>query len=159
MLDVNEALSLEKLDDYISEKNEKLNQEVLEYNDLAKKYRSFVNQYKESMLSLSDSLNKKIESMHNLIDSFISSYELLVHKIASLEVELLKHNDSFNGEISKGIEEELLAKMTRELKEVKKQIANLLDSYINEYNECQKQIDKSISKLQKLKTKIIKNIE
>lgn len=60
MLDVNEALSLEKLDDYISEKNEKLNQEVLEYNDLAKKYRSFVNQYKESMLSLSDSLNKKI---------------------------------------------------------------------------------------------------
>lgn len=159
MLDVNEALSLEKLDDYISEKNEKLNQEILEYNDLAKKYRSFVNQYKESMLSLSDSLNKKIESMHNMIDSFISSYELLAHKIDSLEAELLKHNDSFNGEISKGIEEELLAKMTRELKEVKKQVANLLDSYINEYNECQKQIDKSISKLQKLKTKIIKNIE
>ena len=51
MLDVNEALSLEKLDDYISEKNEKLNQEILEYNDLTKKYRSFVNQYKESMLS------------------------------------------------------------------------------------------------------------
>ncbi|MBS1477343.1 MAG: hypothetical protein HP024_05325 [Acholeplasmatales bacterium] len=159
MLDVNEALSLEKLDDYISEKNEKLNQEILEYNDLAKKYRSFVNQYKESMLSLGDSLNKKIESMHNMIDSFISSYELLAHKIASLEGELLKHNDSFNGEISKGIEEELLAKMTRELKEVKKQVANLLDSYINEYDECQKQIDKSISKLQKLKTKIIKNIE
>lgn len=113
MLDVNEALSLEKLDDYISEKNEKLNQEILEYNDLTKKYRSFVNQYKESMLSLSDSLNKKIESMHNMIDSFISSYELLAHKIASLEAELLKHNDSFNGEISKGIEEELLAKMTR----------------------------------------------
>ena len=141
MLDVNEALSLEKLDDYISEKNEKLNQEILEY--------------KESMLSLSDSLNKKIESMHNMIDSFISSYELLAHKIDSLEVELLKHNDSFNGEISKGIEEELLAKMTRELKEVKKQIVNLLDSYINEYDECQKQIDKSISKLQKLKTKIM----
>lgn len=159
MLDVNEALSLEKLDDYISEKNEKLNQEILEYNDLTKKYRSFVNQYKESMLSLSDSLNKKIESMHNMIDSFISSYELLAHKIDNLEAELLKHNDSFNGEISKGIEEELLAKMTRELKEVKKQVEKLLDSYINEYNECQKQIDKSISKLQKLKTKIIKNIE
>ena len=94
-----------------------------------------------------------------MIDSFISSYELLAHKIDSLEVELLKHNDSFNGEISKGIEEELLAKMTRELKEVKKQVANLLDSYINEYDECQKQIDKSISKLQKLKIKIIKNIE
>lgn len=36
MIDVKEALSLEHLDNYIDEKNEKLNQEIFEYNDLIK---------------------------------------------------------------------------------------------------------------------------
>ena len=37
MIDVKEALSLEHLDNYIDEKNEKLNQEIFEYNDLVLK--------------------------------------------------------------------------------------------------------------------------
>lgn len=159
MIDVKEALSLEHLDNYIDKKNEKLNQEIFEYNDLIKKYRLFISQYKEGMASLTDTLGHKVEGLHNMIDTFISSYELLNNKINGLEEELLGHDKEYEGEVSLNIEHELLNKLKNELDVAKKNVGSILDSYIKEYDEAQRQLDKAISKLQKLKAKVIKKGE
>lgn len=156
MLDVKEALNLELLDDYITSKANSLNQEIMEYNDLTKKYRLFVTQYKEGISSLADALGKKVEGIHNMIDSFVTSYEAINNKIKDLEAELLRHNHDYEGEISAEVENVLLEKLNNEVVYAKKKVNELLDSYIKEYDEYKKLLDKAITKLQRLKSKEIK---
>ena len=158
MIDVKEALNLELLDDYIELKIISLNKEINEYNDLLKKYRLFVAQFNEEVSSLSDMLSKKIEGVHNMIDSFISSYESLSKKIEELENSILSHNEAFSGQMTGEIESKLLKKLNDELQKVKKNCYEIICTYIKEYDNCKKMIDKAISKLQRLASKDIKNI-
>ena len=57
------------------------------------------------------------------------------------------------------VPDELLNKLKNELDVAKKNVGSILDSYIKEYDEAQRQLDKAISKLQKLKAKVIKKGE
>ena len=83
----------------------------------------------------------------------------IVNKINGLEEELLGHDKEYEGEVSLNIEHELLNKLKNELDVAKKNVGSILDSYIKEYDEAQRQLDKAISKLQKLKAKVIKKGE
>lgn len=158
MININEALNIELIDEYIDLKNNNLNNIIKNFNDIIKKYKMFTKEYDEAISSLSDYLNKKVESLHNTIESFMTSYESIENKILALENELLTQNDNFKGDITNHVQEELMTYLKQQLDEVKNNVKKILDNYIVEFEKCQKILEKSISKLQKLKEKTVKNI-
>ncbi len=158
MLDINEVLNIELLDDYIDQKNNLLNETITTYNDLCKRYKSFVKEYNEGLNSLSDTLTKKIENMHKMVDTFYSQYEALISKINDLEKSLNESDSRFNGDITKEVQDKLLTKLKSELESAKSNVKKMLDTYIEDFENSQKLLEKSISKLEKLRGKVINNI-
>lgn len=158
MLDINEVLNIELLDDYIDQKNNILNETITTYNDLCKRYKSFVKEYKDGVGSLSDTLAKKIENMHKMVDTFYTSYDSLINKINELEKSLSEKDSRFSGDITNEVQNKLISKMERELHSAKFNVKKMLDAFIEDYTNSQKLLEKSISKLEKLRGKLINNI-
>lgn len=158
MIDVKEALNIELLDSYIDSKNESLNEIIALYNDLIKKYKGFVKNYKDTTSSLSELISKKSEALYEQMNDFYNSFESINSKISSLKNNLINKSSRFEGDITLSVENKLLLKLEEELKLRKENVKALIDSYINEFKESQKAIDKALSKLSKLKNKELKNI-
>ncbi len=158
MIDVVEALNIEEMDSYIEYKNKSLNDTISLYNELIKNYKSFVNSYNDSLVSITDTLLKKIDLLYDNMNNFLNTYDNLVKKINEAKEELLNSRE-YSGDISKEINQELIAKLEAELERAKASVLTLIDSYIEDFKQSQKLIDKAQSRLSRLKQKELKNIE
>lgn len=153
MINIKDVYELESLEDYINLKNEDLNKIVLSYNELIKKYKFFISSYKENIISITDFLNKKLDTIYNMIDSFKNQSNNLELELKNLSEEIVKHKYESNNNLSSIIEEKLINKLSKELDIIKLNFENIISSYLNEFEDGKKQIDKAISKLTKLKNK------
>lgn len=153
MININDVYELESLEDYINLKNDDLNEIVKNYNELLKKYKFFTSSYKENILSITDFLNKKMDVIYNMIDSFKTQSSNLEEKLNSLSCEILEYKYKDTSSLTSSLEEKLINKISKELDIIKSNFNNSISSYLNEFEEAQKQIDKAISKLNKLKNK------
>ena len=124
VINVEEAYKLEKLDEYIDEKEKSLNNCINKYNELLNKHQLFLHDYEENIKSLSIDLNKRLEAIYNLIDSFEVSYNALSSEITLLEHDLLKISNIYDGKDSSVIERELISRINSLLDNLKIGIIN-----------------------------------
>lgn len=158
MIDVVEALNIEEIDSYIDSKNKSLNDTISLYNELIKNYRTFVSNYNDSLESISDTITKKIDLLYDNMNNFLNGYDNLVKKIDEAKSGLLE-SKNFNGDVTKDINQKLISKLEKELEVAKGNVIRLIDSYIEEFKQSQKLLDKAQSRLTRLKQKELKNIE
>lgn len=156
VINVEEAYKLEGLNNYIDEKEKSLNECINKYNELVRKHQLFLHDYEENINSLSLDLNKRLESIYNLIDSFEVSYKSLSSEIATLEHELLRISNIYDGDESSLIEAKLISKLNSMLDKSKNSFNQLLDSYLKKYSDTRDLLTKSINKLTKLKNRDIR---
>ncbi len=158
MIDVLEAIQIEEIDSYIDLKNKSLNETITLYNELIKNYKAFVNNYNKELESITDTLSKKIDLLYDNMNNFLNSYDTLVKKIDEAKKEVVESKE-YSGNISKEINEKLILKLEQELARAKENVVRLIDSYIDDFNQSQKLLDKASSRLSRLRQKELKNIK
>lgn len=158
MIDVSEAIQIEEIDSYIDLKNKSLNETITLYNELIKNYKAFVTNYNKELESITDTISKKIDQLYDNMNNFLNSYDTLVKKIDEAKKEVLESKE-YSGVISKEINEKLILKLEQELERAKENVTRLIDSYIEDFKQSQKLLDKASSRLSRLRQKELKNIK
>lgn len=158
MIDVLEAIQIEEIDSYIDLKNKSLNETITLYNELIKNYKAFVTNYNKELESITDTLSKKMDLLYDNMNNFLNSYDTLVKKIDEAKKEVVESKE-YSGNISKEINEKLILKLEQELARAKENVVRLIDSYIDDFKQSQKLLDKASSRLSRLRQKELKNIK
>ena len=151
MINKDEALKLEKLDNYIDEKINSLKDYNDSYEFFLRKLNTFVNEYSKKVSEFSDMINKNIDEMHKSIDSFKTIYSDSINELNNKKKSILEMNPEFDGEESKILEDELNRKLISETDKLKNNVNKLLENYLLEYKKTCDNINKLNQRLNKLK--------
>ncbi|MBQ6784038.1 MAG: hypothetical protein IJP63_08565 [Acholeplasmatales bacterium] len=151
MINKDEALKLEKLDNYIDEKINSLKDYNDSYEFFLRKLNTFVNEYSKKVSEFSDMINKNIDEMHKSIDSFKTIYSDSINELNNKKKSILEMNPEFDGEESKILEDELNRKLISETDKLKNNVNKLLENYLLEYKKTCDNIAKLNQRLNKLK--------
>ena len=151
MINKDEALKLEKLDNYIDEKINSLKDYNDSYEFFLRKLNTFVNEYSKKVSEFSDMINKNIDEMHKSIDSFKTIYSDSINELNNKKKNILEMNPEFDGEESKILEDELNRKLISETDKLKNNVNKLLENYLLEYKKTCDNIAKLNQRLNKLK--------
>jgi len=151
MINKDEALKLEKLDNYIDEKINSLKDYNDSYEFFLRKLNTFVNEYSKKVFEFSDMINKNIDEMHKSIDSFKTIYSDSINELNNKKKSILEMNPEFDGEESKILEDELNRKLISETDKLKNNVNKLLENYLLEYKKTCDNIAKLNQRLNKLK--------
>jgi len=151
MINKDEALKLEKLDNYIDEKINSLKDYNDSYEFFLRKLNTFVNEYSKKVSEFSDMINKNIDEMHKSIDSFKTIYSDSINELNNKKKSILEMNPEFDGEESKILEDELNRKLISETDKLKNNVNKLLENYLLEYKKTCDNITKLNQRLNKLK--------
>ena len=151
MINKDEALKLEKLDNYIDEKINSLKDYNDSYDFFLRKLNTFVNEYSKKVSEFSDMINKNIDEMHKSIDSFKTIYSDSINELNNKKKSILEMNPEFDGEESKILEDELNRKLISETDKLKNNVNKLLENYMAEYKKTCDNIAKLNQRLNKLK--------
>lgn len=151
MINKDEALKLEKLDNYIDEKINSLKDYNDSYDFFLRKLNTFVNEYSKKVSEFSDMINKNIDEMHKSIDSFKTIYSDSINELNNKKKSILEMNPEFDGEESKILEDELNRKLISETDKLKNNVNKLLENYLLEYKKTCDNIAKLNQRLNKLK--------
>ena len=151
MINKDEALKLEKLDNYIDEKINSLKDYNDSYEFFIRKLNTFVNEYSKKVSEFSDMINKNIDEMHKSIDSFKTIYSDSINELNNKKKSILEMNPEFDGEESKILEDELNRKLISETDKLKNNVNKLLENYLLEYKKTCDNIAKLNQRLNKLK--------
>ena len=151
MINKDEALKLEKLDNYIDEKINSLKDYNDSYDFFLRKLNTFVNEYSKKVSEFSDMINKNIDEMHKSIDSFKTIYSESINELNNKKKSILEMNPEFDGEESKILEDELNRKLISETDKLKNNVNKLLENYMAEYKKTCDNIAKLNQRLNKLK--------
>ena len=151
MINKDEALKLEKLDNYIDEKINSLKDYNDSYEFFLRKLNTFVNEYSKKVFEFSDMINKNIDEMHKSIDSFKTIYSDSINELNNKKKSILEMNPEFDGEESKILEDELNRKLISETDKLKNNVNKLLENYLLEYKKTCDNITKLNQRLNKLK--------
>lgn len=151
MINKDEALKLEKLDNYIDEKINSLKDYNDSYEFFLRKLNTFVNEYSKKVSEFSDMINKNIDEMHKSIDSFKTIYSDSINELNNKKKSILEMNPEFDGEESKILEDELNRKLISETDKLKNNVNKLLENYLLEYKKICDNIAKLNQRLNKLK--------
>ena len=151
MINKDEALKLEKLDNYIDEKINSLKDYNDSYEFFLRKLNTFVNEYSKKVSEFSDMINKNIDEMHKSIDSFKTIYSDSINELNNKKKSILEMNPEFDGEESKILEDELNRKLISETDKLKNNVNKLLENYMAEYKKTCDNIAKLNQRLNKLK--------
>ena len=151
MINKDEALKLEKLDNYIDEKINNLKDYNDSYEFFLRKLNTFVNEYSKKVSEFSDMINKNIDEMHKSIDSFKTIYSDSINELNNKKKSILEMNPEFDGEESKILEDELNRKLISETDKLKNNVNKLLEIYLLEYKKTCDNIAKLNQRLNKLK--------
>ena len=151
MINKDEALKLEKLDNYIDEKINSLKDYNDSYDFFLRKLNTFVNEYSKKVSEFSDLINKNIDEMHKSIDSFKTIYSESINELNNKKKSILEMNPEFDGEESKILEDELNRKLISETDKLKNNVNKLLENYMAEYKKTCDNIAKLNQRLNKLK--------
>lgn len=151
MINKDEALKLEKLDNYIDEKINSLKDYNDSYEFFLRKLNTFVNEYSKKVSEFSDMINKNIDEMHKSIDSFKTIYSESINELNNKKKSILEMNPEFDGEESKILEDELNRKLISETDKLKNNVNKLLENYLLEYKKTCDNIAKLNQRLNKLK--------
>ena len=89
MINKDEALKLEKLDNYIDEKINSLKDYNDSYDFFLRKLNTFVNEYSKKVSEFSDMINKNIDEMHKSIDSFKTIYSDSINELNNKKKSIL----------------------------------------------------------------------
>ncbi len=147
----NEAIELEKIDEFIDDKTKNLHELNDSYEFFLRRLNTFVSDYSKKVSALAESMNKQIDEMHKMIDSFKTIYEDSIKEIDNKNKEILEKNNDYNGEYAKSIIEELNRKLTSEIDKLKNSSNKMLDNYSLEYQKSCDNIQKINQRLNKLK--------
>ena len=147
----NEAKELEKIDEFIDDKTKNLHELNDSYEFFLRRLNTFVSDYSKKVSTLAESMNKQIDEMHKMIDSFKTIYEDSIKEIDNKNKEILEKNNDYNGEYAKSIIEELNRKLTSEIDKLKNSSNKMLDNYSLEYQKSCDNIKKINKRLNKLK--------
>ena len=147
----NEAIELEKIDEFIDDKTKNLHELNDSYEFFLRRLNTFVSDYSKKVSALAESMNKQIDEMHKMIDSFKTIYEDSIKEIDNKNKEILETNNDYNGEYAKSIIEELNRKLTSEIDKLKNSSNKMLDNYSLEYQKSCDNIQKINQRLNKLK--------
>lgn len=156
-MDINSSLELELLDDYIDSKALDLSEIYNLSNQLIKKYDSFVNDYNNKIKELNELITKKSEEIHNLLNSFEYIYNESLNELNDKNNKLLL-DSNFNSEESKLILAELHKKLQSERDKLNNDFKASLERLNNEYKNGKDTINKINKKLDKLKSKDLKEV-
>ena len=151
MINKDEALKLEKLDNYIDEKINSLKDYNDSYEFFLRKLNTFVNEYSKKVSEFSDMINKNIDEMHKSIDSFKTIYSDSINELNNKKKSILEMNPEFDGEESKILEDDLNRKLISETDKLKNNVNKLLENYLLEYKKTCDNIAKLNQRLNKLK--------
>ena len=151
MINKDEALKLEKLDNYIDEKINSLKDYNDSYEFFLRKLNTFVNEYSKKVSEFSYMINKNIDEMHKSIDSFKTIYSDSINELNNKKKSILEMNPEFDGEESKILEDELNRKLISETDKLKNNVNKLLENYLLEYKKTCDNIAKLNQRLNKLK--------
>ena len=151
MINKDEALKLEKLDNYIDEKINSLKDYNDSYEFFLRKLNTFVNEYSKKVSEFSDMINKNIDEMHKSIDSFKTIYSDSINELNNKKKSIIEMNPEFDGDESKILEDELNRKLISETDKLKNNVNKLLENYLLEYKKTCDNIAKLNQRLNKLK--------
>lgn len=150
-MDKSEAYKLELIDDLIDLKINELKDMNESYEFFIRRLNTFLNEYNKKVLEFSDSLNKQIDEMHKLIDTYKTIYSDSINELKNKKEEILKKNSSFDGELSSKIQDELNRKLISETDKLKNDLNKSLDNSLNEYKKATDNLQKLSSRINKLK--------
>ena len=156
MIDVNEAYKLEEIEDFIDSKANDLNDLCESYEFLLRRLNTFINEYTEKVNAFSEAMNKQIDDIHTTINTFESIYQNSLKELEEKTDSLKDIKISDNNELSSKLEADLKKKLEDEINALKSQSNVVLKDYMDKYKRVTELINKINSRLNKLKTREIK---